>query len=164
MLSLVNLEDSHLFYHLDWSRDLELANLLGRPLVTDLSLEHLTHWLKSLDSRKGYWAQSILYNGVPIGMLELSKEHGLPFDNAVEIGWFIGERDARGKGLGLKALVEGLEYAFSELGVSRVIAVALPFNKVAQSCLSRADFFLTKVSPQDYEGLVYILERERFEK
>jgi UDP-4-amino-4,6-dideoxy-N-acetyl-beta-L-altrosamine N-acetyltransferase len=95
-------------------------------------------WVETLLSdpdRKGW---IITRNSAPAGFLMLS---GLTNCNRrAEWGWYIGDRDARGRGVGRAAQALGLDKAFDDLGLEKVWAEVLADNEAALKAQAGAGF------------------------
>lgn len=74
----------------------------------------------------------------PVGLTWLSEIS--ISDRTATYGVFIGELDARGRGLGTEATRLMLEYAFNELGLHSVMLIVAAFNHAASRAYSKAGF------------------------
>jgi UDP-4-amino-4,6-dideoxy-N-acetyl-beta-L-altrosamine N-acetyltransferase len=80
----------------------------------------------------------ITYKTAPAGFLMLS---GLTNCNRrAEWGWYIGDPDARGRGVGRAAQALGLDKAFDQFGLEKVWAEVLADNEAALKAQSAAGF------------------------
>ena len=95
-------------------------------------------WVEALltDPDRRGWI--ITFNGKPAGFLMLS---GLTDCNRrAEWGWYIGDPDARGRGVGRGATALGLDKAFADYGLEKVWAEVLADNETALKSQSAAGF------------------------
>jgi UDP-4-amino-4,6-dideoxy-N-acetyl-beta-L-altrosamine N-acetyltransferase len=88
------------------------------------------------DTDKRGWM--ITRDGRPSGLLTLTGLDG-PHRRA-EWNWFVGDADARGRGVGRAAQVLGLDRAFGELGLHKVFAEVMADNDAALKAQSGAGF------------------------
>ena len=94
----------------------------------------LTGFLADPD-RRGW---IITRNGAPAGFLMLA---GLTNCNRrAEWGWYIGDPDARGRGVGRAAQALGLDKAFDDFGLEKVWAEVLADNEAALKAQAAAGF------------------------
>lgn len=105
-------------------------------------------FLQNADSHRR-WFESFLHNpdkrgwvinhnGRPAGFLALTGIAS-PHKRA-EWGWYIGEADARGRGVGRAAQALGLDKAFDELGLEKVWAEVMAGNDAALKAQTSAGF------------------------
>jgi UDP-4-amino-4,6-dideoxy-N-acetyl-beta-L-altrosamine N-acetyltransferase len=127
-------EDSRCLFA--WRREPEVNRWMSdqppeTPAAQDVWLED---FLADPD-RRGW---IVNHNGQPAGFLMLS---GLTNCNRrAEWGWYIGDPDARGRGVGRAAQALGLDKAFDELGLEKVWAEVLADNEAALKAQSAAGF------------------------
>jgi UDP-4-amino-4,6-dideoxy-N-acetyl-beta-L-altrosamine N-acetyltransferase len=130
---LVREDSQHLFA---WRREPEVNRWMSdQPPETAPAHER---WLEDLlaDPDRRGWI--ITRNGSPSGFLMLS---GLTNCNRrAEWGWYIGDPDARGRGVGRAAQALGLDKAFDELGLEKVWAEVLADNEAALKAQAAAGF------------------------
>lgn len=88
------------------------------------------------DSDKRGWI--ITHKSEPAGFLMLSGLTGC--NRRAEWGWYIGEPDARGRGVGRAAQALGLDKAFDDLGLEKVWAEVLADNEAALKAQAAAGF------------------------
>jgi UDP-4-amino-4,6-dideoxy-N-acetyl-beta-L-altrosamine N-acetyltransferase len=136
MIDLRNLvrEDSR---HLAaWRREPEVNRWMSdQPPET---LEGHQRWVDALMADPDRRAWIITRHAAPVGFLMLS---GLSNCNRrAEWGWYIGDKDARGRGVGRAAQVLGLDKAFDELGLEKVWAEVLADNEAALKAQAGAGF------------------------
>jgi len=111
-----------------------------------------------------------LPNNTPIGSigLLLQGESNLPIgENEAEIGYWLGE-DFWAKGYVTEATLRVIQYAFEELHLTRLWAVAYEENVVSQRVLEKCGFhyhhtledFLFPLIGERHTSLIYTLNRE----
>ncbi len=130
---LVREDSQHLA---SWRREAEVNRWMSdQPPET---LEAHQAWLEAFlaDPDRRGWI--ITRNNGPAGFLMLS---GLTNCNRrAEWGWYIGEPDARGRGVGRAAQALGLDKAFDDLGLEKVWAEVLADNEAALKAQAGAGF------------------------
>lgn len=95
-------------------------------------------WFEQLSSdpdMKGWMIQS---GGRPSGLLTLTGLAG--HHRRAAWNWFVGDREARGRGVGRAAQVLGLDRAFGELGLHKVWAEVMADNDAAMKIQMNAGF------------------------
>lgn len=121
---------------LAWRRQPEVNRwMCDQPPQTEAAHEA---WLQELlaDSSRRAWI--ITRHGAPAGFLMLS---GLDNCNRrAEWGWYVGDPDARGRGVGRAAQALGLDKAFDDLGLEKVWAEVLADNEAALKAQAAAGF------------------------
>ncbi len=103
----------------------------------------------------GLWVVELRENGKAVGICGLLKRDTL---EDVDVGFaFLPE--ARGLGYGLEAGRRSLEYAASELGLSRVVAITVPANEASARLLERLglSYDHTMVNESGEELLVFAI-------
>lgn len=119
-----------------WRREREVDRWMsdGAPETLDHHQRWFWEFLDNAD-RKGW---IIVRNGVPAGFLSLSGLNGR--HRRAEWGWYIGDPDARGRGVGRAAQALGLDRAFDELGLEKIWAQVLADNDTALKAQAAAGF------------------------
>jgi UDP-4-amino-4,6-dideoxy-N-acetyl-beta-L-altrosamine N-acetyltransferase len=119
-----------------WRRSPEVSRWMCDASVE--TPETHRRWFESFlnsPDRKGW---IINHNGQPAGFLALSGLAGC--HRRAEWGWYIGEPEARGRGVGRAAQALGLDKAFDELGLEKVWAEVLADNDAALKAQASAGF------------------------
>lgn len=98
--------------------------------------QHLAWFERALADRDRL-GRIILWNGAPCGLLTL-KGLSSPQQRA-QLGWYIGEAEARGRGAGRAAHALGLDEAFG-LGLRRVWSEVIAGNEIALKAQLAAGF------------------------
>jgi UDP-4-amino-4,6-dideoxy-N-acetyl-beta-L-altrosamine N-acetyltransferase len=88
------------------------------------------------DSGRRGWI--INRNGQPAGFLSLTGLNNC--NRRADWGWYVGDADSRGRGVGRAAQALGLDKAFDELGLEKVSARVLADNEVALKAQAAAGF------------------------
>lgn len=97
----------------------------------------------------GPWAVEVRGGASFIGCVGLMQVDFLaPFTPAVEILWRL-DRSAWGRGYATEAAVEALRIAFSELGLSEIVAFTVPANARSRAVMARLG--MTHDSPGDFD-------------
>lgn len=130
---LVEADAEHLWR---WRRDPEVNRwMCDAPPQT---VEAWTGWIRDLteDADRRGWI--VTRSGAPVGFLTLSGLTGQ--HRRAEWGWYIGDADARGRGVGRAAQALGLDIAFDDLGLEKVWAEVLADNDAALKAQATAGF------------------------
>jgi UDP-4-amino-4,6-dideoxy-N-acetyl-beta-L-altrosamine N-acetyltransferase len=95
-------------------------------------------WIEDFLADRDRRGWIVNFKGRPAGFLTLT---GLTNCNRrAEWGWYIGDPDARGRGVGRAAQALGLDKAFDDLGLERVWAEVLADNEAALKAQGAAGF------------------------
>ena len=132
-----------------WRREPEVNRWMSDP--PPVSLEAQQRWVEAVIADPDRRGWIITYNAQPTGFLMLS---GLTDCNRrAEWGWYIGDPDARGRGVGRAAQALGLDKAFDEFGLEKVWAEVLADNdtalKAQTSCGFRREGYLRSHALKD---------------
>jgi RimJ/RimL family protein N-acetyltransferase len=120
-----------------WINDLESARNLGgyRPFAFE---EEEKWYARLLESEDIFFTVYDRDGAKPVGTASLSD---IDYRNRrAEFGIFIGERGARGKGLGTETTRLMLDYAFAAVGLHNVHLRVFAFNKAAIRAYKKAGF------------------------
>ncbi|MGZ8362953.1 MAG: UDP-4-amino-4,6-dideoxy-N-acetyl-beta-L-altrosamine N-acetyltransferase [Caulobacteraceae bacterium] len=119
-----------------WRRSPEVSRwMCGAEIDTeDANQCWIENFLRNPD-KKGW---IINWNREPAGFLSLTGLSGC--HRRAEWGWYIGEANARGRGVGRGAQALGLDKAFNELGLEKVWAEVLADNETALKAQVSAGF------------------------
>ena len=139
-LDLVPLDRPHLARTREWANDPELMRLMDRKQPVS-PVEHEA-WFASLPRRAdcAYFAIETVDGRAHIGnvwLWDIDRRH-----RKAELRVVVGDRDARGKGLGAEAIDRLCRYAFEKLDLHRVYAYVLVINPSARKAFERAGFSL----------------------
>ena len=139
-LELVPLDRPHLARTLEWANDPELMRLMDRKQPVS-PVEHEA-WFASLPRRAdcAYFAIETVDGRAHIGnvwLWDIDRRH-----RKAELRVVVGDRGARGKGLGAEAIDRLCRFAFEKLDLHRVYAYVLGINPSARTAFERAGFSL----------------------
>jgi RimJ/RimL family protein N-acetyltransferase len=139
-LELVPLDRPHLARTREWANDPELMRLMDRKQPVS-PVEHEA-WFASLPRRAdcAYFAIETVDGRAHIGnvwLWDIDRRH-----RKAELRVVVGDRGARGKGLGAEAIDRLCRYAFEKLDLHRVYAYVLGINPSARKAFERAGFSL----------------------
>jgi RimJ/RimL family protein N-acetyltransferase len=139
-LELVPLDRPHLARTREWANDPELMRLMDRKQPVS-PVEHEA-WFASLPRRAdcAYFAIETVDGRAHIGnvwLWDIDRRH-----RKAELRVVVGDRSARGKGLGAEAIDRLCRYAFEKLDLHRVYAYVLGINPSARKAFERAGFSL----------------------
>lgn len=106
-------------------------------LTREQSAASMRHFQAGLTGRGwGWWAVEVTATGEFIGMTGLDPvDEGLAFDG-VEIGWRLA-RAAWGHGYATEAATAVLDYGFTTLGLSEILAITTVGNARSQAVMRR---------------------------
>ena len=139
-LELVPLDRPHLARTREWANDPELMRLMDRKQPVT-PVEHEA-WFASLPRRAdcAYFAIETVDGRAHIGnvwLWDIDRRH-----RKAELRVVVGDRTARGQGLGAEAIDRLCRHAFDTLGLHRVYAYVLGINPSARRAFERAGFTL----------------------
>jgi RimJ/RimL family protein N-acetyltransferase len=139
-LELVPLDRPHLARTREWANDPELMRLMDRKQPVS-PVEHEA-WFASLPRRAdcAYFAIETVDGRAHVGnvwLWDIDRRH-----RKAELRVVVGDRGARGKGLGAEAIDRLCRHAFEELDLHRVYAYVLGINPSARKAFERAGFSL----------------------
>ena len=146
------LDDAALDYQ--WQTDLEFSRLHAQPLLTMTFAEFMAEYAVIL---KNQWPGRIQFaidteDGVHIG--DCACHNINRATKEAEIGINIGRREYWGKGYGVAALRELIDYTFCHTDLKKLKLRTLPENVRAQRCFAKAGF--TEIEPLEVDGQVFI--------
>lgn len=119
-----------------WRRDPEVDRwMCGDPAPT---LDAHMQWFDAMQRDPDVRAWIVTLRDRPVGFLTLRGVAGS--DRRAEWGWYVGEAEARGRGVGRAAQALGLDQAFSALGLHKVWAEVLAENDAALRAQATAGF------------------------
>ena len=95
-------------------------------------------WFAELCTDPDFCGWMIQRCGRPAGLLTLTGLSG--HHRRAAWNWFVGDREARGRGVGRAAQVLGLDRAFNELGLQKVWAEVMADNDAAMKIQTAAGF------------------------
>jgi UDP-4-amino-4,6-dideoxy-N-acetyl-beta-L-altrosamine N-acetyltransferase len=127
-------EDEERLYR--WRRETEVSRWMSDadfPMAGDHS-----RWFHTLQDDPDMRGWVITRSGAPVGLLTLtglSSHHSRASWN-----WFVGDADARGRGVGRAAQVLGLDRAFGDLGLHKVFSEVMADNDAALKVQAAAGF------------------------
>ena len=119
-----------------WRREPEVNRWMSDTPPASLEAQQL--WVEAMIADPDRRGWIITHNTRPTGFLMLS---GLTDCNRrAEWGWYIGDPDARGRGVGRAAQALGLDKAFEEFGLEKVWAEVLADNDAALKAQTACGF------------------------
>ncbi len=107
--------------------------------LSEAGTQALIDGLKSHFDKNGYtyYATEILETKELIGMIGIAyQEYKTAFTPAIDIGWRL-KRDAWGKGYATEGAKQCLDYAFTELGIDKIISVCTIGNKESENVMKK---------------------------
>jgi len=136
MIELREIQDGDADRLFHWRREPEVDRwMYGLP--PDTMNEHLAWWaaFRADPDRTGWIIER---RGRPVGLITL-QGLAAPHRRA-QLGWFIAEADARGRGLGRAAQALGLDRAFGEYDLVKIWSQVLADNDTALRAQAAAGF------------------------
>lgn len=122
----------------EWTKDPEVGHYMEDDGYPE-TLEECEQWYKELRSnRHNQRLMVTTRSGLPIGDLEL--DHITWRSGEAELRIRIGEASYRGRGYGQEAVVTLLDYAFSQMNLTRIYLRVSRGNKPAIRCYEKAGF------------------------
>jgi UDP-4-amino-4,6-dideoxy-N-acetyl-beta-L-altrosamine N-acetyltransferase len=119
-----------------WRREPDVSRWMSNhPPATPQVHQRWFDRLLADPDRKGW---IVTRHGRPAGFLALTGLTGIC--KRAEWGWYIGDPDARGRGVGRAAQALGLDRAFDEFGLEKVWAEVLADNDAALKAQAAAGF------------------------
>ena len=119
-----------------WRRQAEVNRwMCDQPPQTRAAHEAWLEGLLADTDRRGWIITS---HAAPAGFLMLTGLNNC--NRRAEWGWYIGDPDARGRGVGRAAQALGLDKAFDDLGLEKVWAEVLADNEAALKAQAAAGF------------------------
>ena len=128
------LEDKEVIQYLNENQNI---NIQLKNLLKETNLEIFTH---NFNQEGSFFLVTTSSQG-PVGFIRLVPKE----NNQVEIITVIGERKLWGKGLGAKAIWEGLKYAFFNWRKNKVIANIHEENKRSKKVFQKVGFYKEQV-------------------
>lgn len=137
-INLWAIEKGDLLQNYLWGNDPEIVKLTGITPIPRTAWD-IEKWYESLLGNPNVQTFAIKLNdGTYIGNVEISKIDWRC--RSGELGIVIGDRKSRGKGYGKEAVLMVARYAFEELGLHRLYARVLSYNKDAQKFFESLGF------------------------
>lgn len=119
-----------------WRAEPEVARWMSDADVSGREAHRA--WFEDLRANPDLKGWMIERGGRPAGLLTLTGLAG--HHRRAAWNWFIGDADARGRGVGRAAQVLGLDQAFGALGLHKVWAEVMADNDAALKMLTGAGF------------------------
>jgi RimJ/RimL family protein N-acetyltransferase len=139
MIELVSIDSLFYPYLIKWKRDESLAHLIMGK-TSENTEEEISQWANKnqLDENQRLWGIYSHELNKPIGIARLMF---IDWDASVtELGIYIGEMDAHGKGYGKKALDLLFQEAFQKLNLKKIYLKVLNSNTLAFQLYKKMGF------------------------
>jgi RimJ/RimL family protein N-acetyltransferase len=122
-----------------WINDFEMLRTIGAVQPRPTTLEQEEAWYAG-NANPGE-VRFTIYERAGLRPIGTTALHGVDFRNRTAVfGIFIGEADARGRGLGTEVTTLMLDYAFTALGLHSVMLTVAEFNRAGQRAYQKAGF------------------------
>jgi ribosomal-protein-alanine N-acetyltransferase len=122
-----------------WDVDSEIQAFMPEPLNEPKDIDVQYDYIKECEAEEnGYYWSIELNNGTTVGtvaLTDINEHHKL-----AEIGVVIGAKDYWGKGVATEVITAVVDYAFTELGIVRIVAEAEAENVAVSKVLERVGF------------------------
>ena len=147
-----------------WMQDPTVSRNIG--LTRAPSLEYSEQWIESVGDGKARWARAIVSQGEHVGNVVLDLID--PGARSARISIYLGERAARGLGIGDRAMRGALEAGFGALGLARIWLTVVAANRPAVRLYQKLGFGPDAYRPEEeaaatHAGAVRMsLSRESF--
>ena len=112
----------------------------------------------------GLWAAEYKPSGAFIGRIGLLHREDSPEGgHRVEVAWLL-DRRFWGLGLATEGALASIRYGFEELGLERIISIALPQNVASRRVMEKAGLaFCGEARWQDHDVVWYAIDRDAWE-
>ncbi|HLO99443.1 MAG TPA: GNAT family N-acetyltransferase [Fimbriimonas sp.] len=123
---------------IEMNADAETMRYFPSVLSPETTREHLARWSGLIDQYGwGLFAVESRETGEFVGTVGLVQTRdNMPFDPCVEIGWRL-RREFWNQGFATEATTEVLRFAYSDLGLSRVISITAKINVPSQRVMEK---------------------------
>ncbi len=110
------------------------------------------------------WAAEEKATGAVIGRIGLLYHDDWPVgEHKTEVGWLL-DRSRWGKGLATEGALASIRYGFEELGLERIISIALPANLASRRVMEKAGLTLRgEARWRGFEVVWYGIDRRDWE-
>ena len=158
--------DEDLEPHARICADPEVMRYMGRgALARERGAERVEgfarHW-----ERHGYglWAAEYKASGAFIGRIGLLFREDSPEGaDGVEVAWLL-DRPYWGRGLATEGALASIRHGFEEVGLERIISIALPQNVASRRVMEKAGLvFCGEARWQDHDVVWYAIDRGAWE-
>lgn len=129
-----------------WIRDPCVRDNIG--FRREASLESTANWIRNATEDPSIYAYAIFEEGAHIGNVVLDQVH--PELQTARLSIYIGEANARGRGIGKEALQLALSEAFNRLGIQKVWLTVHEQNINAIRAYYQAGFSLEGIHRNEF--------------
>jgi RimJ/RimL family protein N-acetyltransferase len=144
VVRLTPVEPGHAEAMSRWISDPEIAGALG--VQREASLAETHRWIEQATSENGFVPLAILAEGDHVGNVVLDRIDS----GTARLSIYIGEPEARGRGIGDAAVRLALERAFGELGLHEVWLTVHVGNGAAIATYERCGFEVEEVLKDEF--------------
>ena len=137
----------------------------GATLSREESEAQVSRFVRHWEERGyGLWAVEEKASGAFAGFVGLVHQEDWPEgDHETEVGWRLG-RSFWGRGLATEGALASVRYGFEELGLERIISIAVPENRGSRRVMEKAGLTLRGESRWRGQGVVwYAIDRRDWE-
>ncbi len=138
--------------------------ITGFPLTREQAEGQISRFEKAWEERGfGMWAAEQKESGEIVGRIGLLYHHDWPGDDKTEVAWLL-DRSRWGKGLATEGALASIRYGFEELGLERIISIALPTNLGSRRVMEKAGLTLRgEARWRGFEVVWYGIDRRDWE-
>ncbi len=124
-------------YYVDWLNDKEVNKYL-ESRWQEHNLDNLKEFVTTIRNSAHSYMFAIIYKNKHIGNIKIGPIHSIY--KYADIGYFIGDKSAWGKGLVSEAISLVGDFAFNHIGLNKIKAGACEYNIGSQKALERNGF------------------------
>jgi ribosomal-protein-alanine N-acetyltransferase len=155
-------EDLEAYAHI--CADPEVMRYLPSTLSREQSEEQIARFARHWEERGfGLWAVEDKASGAFVGFTGLQyQDDWSEGEHKTEVGWRL-ERSFWGNGLATEAALASLRYGFEELGLERIISIALPENIASRRVMEKAGLTLQgETRWRNFDIIWYAVDRQEW--
>jgi RimJ/RimL family protein N-acetyltransferase len=145
--------------------DPEVMRYLSGPMTREHSEQQVSTFVRHWEERGfGLWVIEKKSSGAFIGFIGLLvHEDWSEGNHRTEVGWRLA-RPFWGRGLATEGAMASLRYGFEELGLDRIISIAVPENLASRRVMEKLGMTLRGETPFKGSDVVwYAVERQVWE-
>jgi RimJ/RimL family protein N-acetyltransferase len=145
--------------------DPEVMRYLSGPMTREHSEQQISEFVRHGEERGfGLWAVEEKSSGAFIGFIGLLyHEDWSEGNHRTEVGWRL-DRHFWGRGLATEGAMASLRYGFEEVGLDRIISIAVPENLASRRVMEKVGMTLRgEIRFKGSDVVWYAVERQVWE-
>ncbi len=145
--------------------DPEVMRYLSGTMTRDQAAEQMERWRRHWEERGfGVWAVEEKSSGTFIGFIGLLYHEEWPEgEHKTEVGWRL-DRSLWGRGLATEGARASLHYGFEELGLERIISIAVPENVASLRVMEKLGMTMGgETRFKGYDVVWYAVDRQTWD-